>query len=260
MGYFFVHERYQAVYIDNRLFYIINILCLLCLFLANLLLLRLTKKFKFIGAGILSIFIIVNIVLLVESNAKVTNITSVSPDYKHVFSIKENVASGEAVYYRSYYGIFGRPQEILPNEIVGEYEVEWLANDIAAFTYRSAENTINQFIGTYGDRKAGLSYYYVGAEIQGVWRGENIEVISSPEGISVSENKKMELFTWDNIEQFGTLAVVLKKDNEAVWTISLNDNFEVQSDDTTPIVGNISLYKPTMGKHQPVILHYKSLN
>lgn len=260
MGYLFVHERYQIEYVDNRLFYIINILGLLCLFLANLLLYKLTKKLKFICIGIAGIFIIVQIGLLVDSNEKINNITSISPNLTHVFSIKKNVTTMDAVYYRSYYGILARPKEILPDEINGEYKVEWLANDIAAFTYQSAENTIQQFIGTYGDRKDGLSYYYVGAEIQGIWQGENVEVISSQEGISVTENNKMEMFPWDNIEQFGTLAVVLKNDNEASWTIALKENFEVHSDASTPTVGNISLYKATMNKNKPVILHNKTAN
>ena len=260
MGYLFVHARFQVEYIDNRLFYMINILCVICLGLAILLLLTLTNKLKTIISGIGVLFIIVNGVLLVERNQEIRNITSISPDFKQIFSIKQNVASGEAVYYRSYYGILARPKETLPNEIIGEYQVEWLANDIAAFTYQAADNAIQQFIGTYGDRKNGTSYYYVGAEIHGFWQGDNIEVVSSQDGISVTENNQTELFEWDNIHQFGTLAVVLRKDNEAVWTISLDENFKVHSDASKPTVGNISLYKASMEENAPYTLDYKASN
>ncbi|MFD2924364.1 hypothetical protein [Halobacillus naozhouensis] len=257
-GYLFAHERFQVEYIDNRLFYIINILCVICLFLAILLLLRLMKRLLLIVAGVVGIFVIVHVILLVDSNQVIKNITSVSPDFEHVFSIKENIESGEAIYYRSYYGILARPKEILPNEIGGEYKVEWLANDIAAFTYKTADNTVQQFIGTYGDRGSGRSYYYVGAEIHGIWQGHNIEVISNTDGISVTENGETESFDWDNIVQFGTLAIVLKKNNEAVWSISLDENFKVLSDASEQTVGNISLYKATMEMNQPTTLYYKT--
>jgi hypothetical protein len=261
LGYLFLHAKAQVEYIDNHLFYIINIFCMISLPLAIFLLLKLTKRFKLIGASIVGIFVILQVVLLVESNNKVNNITSISPDLKHVFTIKENISSGQAVYYRPYYGIFGRPKENLPHSIVGEYKVKWLANDIAVFTYKTAENTLQQFIGTYGDRKTGNSYYYVGAEIQGVWQGwDHFEVATSSEGITVTENYKKELFSWENIQQFGTLAIVLKKNNEARWTISLNENYVVHADASKPKEGNISLYKATMDKNQPVILQYETSN
>ncbi len=60
MGYFFVHERFQVEYIDNRLFYIINIFCVICLALAILLLLPLIEKWKWIGVSVVILFIMVN--------------------------------------------------------------------------------------------------------------------------------------------------------------------------------------------------------
>lgn len=260
MGYLFISKKYQVEYIDDRLFYIINIFCILFLTLAIPLLINLKKRMKFIGAGIVFIFIMVHIFLLVSSNQAVKNITSISPNWKHVLSIKENVENGAAVYYRDYYGILARPKERLPFDTKGEFQVEWLANDIAAVTYEAKDDTIQQFIGTYGDRGSGISYYYVAAEIHGRWQGENIQLISDTEGISVIEDGETELFEWENIQQFGTLAVVLKRDNEAVWTISLNENFEVHSDATESTVGNIRIYEATMEKNEPITLEYSGSN
>ncbi|HBI02670.1 MAG TPA: hypothetical protein DDY49_01400 [Paenibacillaceae bacterium] len=83
---------------------------------------------------------------------------------------------------------------------------------------------------------------------------------TSSEGITVTENGQKELFSWDNIQQYGTLAIVLKKNNETRWTISLNENFVVQADVSKPKKGNISLYKVTMDQNQPVILQYVASN
>src|SRR5699024_8031660 len=114
-----------------------------------------------------------------------------------------------------------------------------------------------QFIGTYGDRNKGLSYYNVGAEIQGEWQGDNITVISSPDGMTFTADNKTELFEWNDIQQFGTLAVVLQKSNEAIWTIALSENFIVESDASIAQEGNISIYKATLDKEQPITLYYK---
>lgn len=164
---------------------------------------------------------------------------------------------GEVVYYRSYYGILARPIEKLPYETTGEFKIKWLADDVAAVTYKAKDHSIQQFIGTYGDRGSGRSYYYVGAEIHGIWQGNNIEVLSDRKGISVTVNGEIELFEWNNIQQSGTLAVVLKRNNEAVWTISLNKNYKIISDASEQNVGNISIYKATMEENEPIILHYK---
>lgn len=260
MGYLVIHERLQVEFADNRLFYLINICCIIFLLLAVLLLLQLTKRFKAAGSVIAAIFIFTQVILLGISNQEIRNIVSVSPDMKHVLSIKENLEHGEAVYYRTYYGILARPKERLPHKTDGKFQVKWLADDVAAVTYKAADNTIQQYIGTYGDRGSGISYYYVGAEIHGKWQGDNIEVVSNTEGISVTENGETELFEWDNIDQFGTLAVVLKKNNAAVWSLSLDKNFEVDSDSANPAAGNISLYKADMEGNQPTTLDFIAPN
>src|SRR5690625_7710228 len=91
LGYLFVHERYAVEYIDKRLFYVINILCVTFLCVVILVLLRLTKRFQWISISVVSIFMIANFVFLVNSNKVINIITSISSNYKHVFSIIENV-------------------------------------------------------------------------------------------------------------------------------------------------------------------------
>ncbi|MEK3907774.1 hypothetical protein [Oceanobacillus sp. FSL K6-0127] len=254
IGYLVLHERFQVEYVDNRLFYIINIVCLVCLTLAILLLLQSTRKFIMSISSISALLIIGHVFLLISSNNEIKNITSISPDWKHVLSIKENMESGEAIYYRSYYGILARPKEVLPEQTIGEYQVEWLAEDVGAVTYKAANNTTQQFIATYGDRGSGISYYYVGAQTHGNWQGDNVELVSGPEGITVTENGEAEIFQWDDIHQFGTLAIVLKKNGEAAWTIALHENFQVDTGTIEANDGNILLYKATMENAEPIVL------
>ncbi|MEH7356293.1 hypothetical protein V7150_22525 [Neobacillus drentensis] len=259
MGYLFMHNRFQVEYSDNRIFYVVNIFCVLCIGLGIYFLLALAKKTKLIGTGILVLFMIVNVGLLFYSNHQIKNIVSLSPDYKHVLSIKENTNTGDAVFFRTYFGILALPKERLPYATTEEFKVEWLANDVAAVTYKASDHSIHQYIGTFGDRGGG-GYYYVGPSIYGHWKGNDTEVISNKEGISVLSNGKKETFDWDHIVQFGTLAVVLTANDQAVWTISLNENFEVHSAAAVPPTGEISLYKATMEKTEPIILNFKSSN
>lgn len=259
MGYLVILPRYGAEYIDDRLFYLINISSVIFLLFSLLVLLSLSKWWKIFISIVTVVFIVWNGFLLVESNKEIRNITSISPDFKNVFSIKNNTETGEAFYYRSYYGILGRPHERLPHQITSGYKVEWLEKDVAAFTYETEGQNLQQFIGTYGDRKNGQSYYYVGAEIHGRWQGENAEVVSHQEGITITVDDHSELFPWDDIQQFGTLAIVLNKNNEAAWTIALMENFVVHSDAAEPIVGNISLYKATMDQNAPIVLDYQEM-
>lgn len=260
VGYFLGHEKYQIEYIDNRLFYIINICFVICLFFAVVLLLRLNKISLWFTFIIGIVLIAVNIGLCISNNQQVRNIVSISPDFKHVLSIKED-RKKESIYYRSSFLIFARPTEKLPYEMNGEFKVEWLANDIAAFTYKAKNQTVHQFIATYGDRNSGLSYYNVGPEIQGKWQGGDLEMISDTDGITVIEKKGItERYDWDHIVQFGTLAIVLMKNNEPVWTIALDTNFKVESDSSKFPTNEIILYRATMEENQPIQMQFKGLN
>ncbi|OCA90529.1 hypothetical protein A8F94_01190 [Bacillus sp. FJAT-27225] len=158
------------------------------------------------------------------------------------------------------YGIFARPKDSFQLDPSKGVKAEWLADDIAAVTYLNVDGILQQFVATYGDRGGGISYYYVGAEIFGVWEGKGIEVISNTDGISVTYNGQTETFDWKNIEQFGTLAVVLTRGHEAVWTIGLNENFKVQSNPTVPQPGEIILSKVSIDMQDSVILNYKKMS
>src|SRR5699024_11646941 len=97
---FYVEVRYHAEYVDDRIFYIVNVRCIICIVSAIFLLLQVTKRVVWIAAGLVVIFVIVNGFLMMKSNEQSKNMTSISPDFNHVFAIKEDRASGESVYFR----------------------------------------------------------------------------------------------------------------------------------------------------------------
>ncbi|MDR7077368.1 hypothetical protein J2Y03_002392 [Neobacillus niacini] len=193
---------------------------------------------------------------MINHSSKTKHIVSISPDLKHLFVIKENRALGLSTYYRTYYGIFARQKESLPYKTNGEFKVKWIEKDIAAVTYQTPNWKIHQYIGTYGDRNGGHSYSYVGPSIHGQWQWENVRVTSATEGISIDYNGEMERYAWENIVQFGTIAIVLTKNDQAEWTIALSANFKSNSNEPIPPSGEIILNKATIGKNEPIRLEY----
>lgn len=250
MVYFYLHAKFFVEYSDNRLFYVFNIAIAILLGLSMIVLFNIKRKGKMISISMLLLFIMINATLLFKH--PILQIVSVSPDFKNIFVVKE--INGEAKYYRSYYGIFARQKEALPYQLKGEYKIDWLTNDVAVMTYKAMDDSLHQYIGTYGDRGSGISYYYVGSALHGDWRGNDSSISTHTEGITVEQGGSKETFNWDQIVQFGTLAVVLVDDYEAKWTIALNDDFEIDSSSGIGVAGTISLFQASMEDNEILIL------
>lgn len=256
MGYFFLHAKYGMEYVDNRIFYVVNILIVICIALALFLQLHIAKKWKPIVLSIIVALIFLQMGLLLNDSYKTKHVVDISPNFKKILVIKEDKTTSKAKYYRTYFGMFARPKENLPYQTKGEFKVKWIEKDIAAVTYQSTDNTIHQYIGTYGDRNEGTSYSYVGTSIHGQWQGGNTRIISASEGITIEHNGNIESYNWNSVVQFGTLAVVLLKNNEAAWTIALAENFKSNANERIPPSGEITLYAATMEENEPVRLEY----
>ena len=75
MGYLYAHKRFQVEYIDDRIFYMINIMSVACLALAVIMLLALTKKWKTAWISIATIFVMINGFLLIVNNLSLIHIS-----------------------------------------------------------------------------------------------------------------------------------------------------------------------------------------
>lgn len=254
MGYLFVHSVYEVEYIDNRLFYLFNLLILAGMAASIFLLFFIPKTWKILTCVTGAILILLQGGLLLYHSFHTTNLVSFSPGMNHQFVLKEDKDAGKAVYYRTYYGILARPKETLPYKTKGEFKMKWLTKDMAALTYKAADNSIHQYIGTYGSRDSGISYSYVGPTIQGQWEAEDARITSTPKGISIDYKGETHQYDWNNVVQFGTIAIVLVHNGEAEWTIGLNENFQSHSNDPEPPSGEIILYPASMETVEPVRL------
>ncbi|TYS90091.1 hypothetical protein [Rossellomorea aquimaris] len=256
MGYLFLHATYKVEYIDNRLFYLFNILIIIGMAASIFILFTLPKTWKVLSSVVVAILILLQGGLIIHHGQQTTQVVSFSPGMKNQFVLKEDIGTGKAAYYRTYYRILARPKEVLPYQTKGEFKVKWLEKDIAVLTYPAADNSIHQYIGTYGARDSGISYSYVGPTIQGQWKGDGARIDSTTEGISIDHDGKIEKYNWDNVVQFGTIAIVLVHDGEAEWTIGLNENFQSHSNDPNPPAGEITLYQASLESVEPVRLTF----
>ncbi len=252
MGYLFLHFAYEVEFIDNRLFYLINSLIVICMAASFFLLFGMTKMWKITSYVVLAILILLQGGLTLSHSLKTKEIVRFSPNLKNQFVLKEDRETGEAVYYRTYYGILARPNETLPYKTKGEFKLKWLEDDIAVLTYKAVDNSIHQYIGTYGARDGGISYSYVGPTIHGEWKGNDARISSTTDGISINYNGETKQYDWDNVVQFGTIAIVLIKNGNAEWTIGLNENFQSHSNDPMPPSGEITLYRASMEEFEPI--------
>src|SRR5690625_6861055 len=107
MGFLYLQANFQVEYIDNRIFYIINMICVLCLGVAIYLLLALTGKWKWMMGSLFAILLIVNGVLLVGSNQMVKHALSLATTCKQILLIKKNMVNRK-VYYSRYFTVVRR--------------------------------------------------------------------------------------------------------------------------------------------------------
>lgn len=244
----------QFEYIDNRAFYVINSVCALFLLLGCFLLLRLRKMGLAFGFSLFILFVGVNIYLIQGVNDSMTHHISRSPSGDHTLIVKHEKTENQAVYYRPYYKLLARPLERIV-DMESEPQITWVTADVAAITYVHSSERITQFIATYGSRGGNTSYYNVVPEIQGLWQGEEIEVLVNTEGVTVREGGRAETFTHEQTIQYGTLAVGLTAPSgEARWTIALGEDFDFWSVDRQAPSGTLRLFEATMDEGEAVTL------
>lgn len=96
----------------------------------------------------------------------------------------------------------------------GSLKLQWLSGDVCTATYEGEDGRTHQYIATFGDRGSGVSYYYVGSALVGVWEpiGQNtagwrLEATDGPGGHITLENGSYRYeYEYSDCVQAGTLA------------------------------------------------------
>lgn len=254
-AYIIAFKKHNFEYVIDSLFYIINeTIILSALISINCLITKI--KNKRIITYILCLFLsIINIAFMCNNGLENKCIVSFSSDFSNELVLKVNKENGSIRLYRNVkMFLFAKEKEQFSYELEGKIKKQWFTNDICGLTYKDKNGNLREYIATYGDRGDGISYYYVTNAILGDWQvftqyGSSTQLLADSKGITITKKGKKELFEYSDCKQFGTIALVLYKNDIPKYVVALDENCEI--DEETDIIkkdGTITLSEISMEK------------
>lgn len=267
--YLIIFKRHNYEYVIDALEYIINQIMILSATSSIILLLK-KKKINIIIYFMAVIFTIANIAFLCNNGLKNKSVVSFSNDFSNELILKINNDTGSIKLYRNAkLFIFAKENEQFDYELKGRIKKQWIENDICGITYKDKNNKLREFVVTYGDRGDGVSYYYVLNALLGNWQvfttnGKPTQMLVDSKGIKITKDGKSEIFEYNECKQYGTIALVLYKNEVPKYVIGLDKNCEI--DNKTNIIkkdGTITLAEISMDKTKLESLYcmtYKNAN
>lgn len=184
---------------------------------------------------------------------------SLSPSLQLAVFYK-NPVTGKALHLRGF-----RAQQF-PYTVQGGLKLQWLTGDVCTATYEGEDGRTHQYIATFGDRGSGVSYYYVGSALVGVWEpiGQNtagwrLEATDGPDGhVTLENGSYCYEYEYSDCVQAGTLALALCRGGIPEWTVALGQDFEFQNADTGGVAGggSIVVCRVSMEKTAPLTMNY----
>lgn len=267
--YLIIFKRHNYEYVIDALEYIINQIMILSATSSIILLLK-KKKINIIIYFMAVIFTIANIAFLCNNGLKNKSVVSFSKDFSNELILKINNDTGSIKLYRNAkLFIFAKENEQFDYELKGRIKKQWIENDICGITYKDKNNKLREFVVTYGYRGDGISYYYVANALLGNWQvftrnGKPTQMLVDSNGIKITKDDKSEIFEYNECKQYGTIALVLYKNEVPKYVIGLDKNCEI--DNKTNIIkkdGTITLAEISMDKTKLESLYcmtYKNAN
>lgn len=252
--YLIILKKHNYEYVIDAIEYIINQIIILSSASSIILLLK-KKKINIIVYFMTVIFTIVNISFMCNNGLKNKSVVSFSKDFSNELILKINNDTGTVKLYRNAkLFIFAKEKEQFDYELTGKIKKQWMENDICGITYKDKNNKLREYVVTYGDRGDGISYYYVTNALLGNWQvftinGKATQMLVDSKGIKITKDGESELFEYDECKQYGTIALVLYKNEVPKYVIGLDKNCEI--DNETNIIkkdGTITLAEISMDK------------
>ena len=252
--YLIILKRHNYEYVVDVMEYIINQIIILSATSSIVLLIK-KKKVNAIIYIMAVISTIINIAFMCNNGLKNKSIVSFSKDFSNQLILKIDKNTGSIKLYKNAkLFIFAKESEQFDYELTGKIKKQWIENDICGITYKDKNNRLREYVVTYGDRGDGISYYYVINTLLGNWQvfttnGKPTQMLVDNKGIKITKDGKSELFEYDKCKQYGTIALVLYKNEVPKYMIGLDKNCKIDSE--TNIIkkdGTITLAEISMDK------------
>ena len=267
--YLIILKRHNYEYVTDVMEYIINQIIILSAISSVVFLIR-KKNVNVIIGTIAVILTIMNIAFMCNNGLKNKSIVSFSKDFSNELVLKISKDTGAVKLYKNTkLFIFAKENEQFDYEVTGKIKKQWIENDICGITYKDKNNRLREYVVTYGDRGDGISYYYVANSLLGNWqvfttKGKPTQMLVDSKGIKITKDGRSEIFEYDKCKQYGTIALVLYKNEAPKYVIGLDKNCKI--DDKTNIIkkdGTITLAEVSMDKTKLESLYcmtYKNAN
>lgn len=252
--YLIILKRHNYEYVVDVMEYIINQIIILSATSSIVLLIK-KKKVNAIIYIMAVISTIINIAFMCNNGLKNKSVVSFSKDFSNELILKIDKNTGSIKLYKNAkLFIFAKESEQFDYELTGKIKKQWIENDICGITYKDKNNRLREYVVTYGDRGDGISYYYVINTLLGNWQvfttnGKPTQMLVDNKGIKITKDGKCELFEYDKCKQYGTIALVLYKNEVPKYVIGLDKNCKIDSE--TNIIkkdGTITLAEISMDK------------
>lgn len=229
IGYQIILKRFQFEFIFEQFNIIIPTTILILI--VNIILLFKMKITKMIGWSmtIISVLFLIASYYIGDSVSAYNTYYSISPDFSSKLVIKQNKETGKVYDYHYQFLCFARQSEAFDSQVNSQITTKWLNGDNNLVTYDNGQQV---YVATYGDRGNGISYYQVAGSLVGKWIPQNdedkaYEVNVENGAITISLDNDSMTFSYQEIEQYGTTAIVLKKGSNPQYVIALNKNCEL---------------------------------
>lgn len=259
LGYLIFMKKLGFEWIWNQLEWIIISGMMICLLL--IILLKKDKiKYRYFTLILVIVFIFTGAIWLIgDMTSQEKTIYSLSHSFSHQLILKQDKESGEITDYHYNFLCFAKKKETFHASLIGDIQTQWITNDCNLVQYRDQQGFKQVFVATYGDRGSGISYYNTVGSMSGQWitkynRDEDYKIDVVNGSITVSRGSDARVYSPYEIQQNGTIAVSLFKNNSLEYVIVLNENCELNENDLIKNSGTITIIPLTDGSQVPVEL------
>lgn len=193
-----------------------------------------------------SIMMIFLVNLLLKSNSSIHTITSFSPNFQHRVVLKYDTFHEDLSNYHYTYLCFAKKSDTVHISKMLDNKGYWLTDDCYMLTYRDFQQNQDVYVATFGDRGNGISYYSVTAALHGNWY--QVDNDKSPFTLKVENGEitvkhdEKSVFSGDQIEQNGTLALTLYKNDHPQYVIALDENCYLEDNGLINKKGTITIF------------------
>ena len=251
-AYFYLSYQYGFEYIIDSLFYIVNEIILITMFLFLLFTFK-NKKVKIITISVFVIISLINIIFMSIYGFRNKTFISYSNNLQYQFIVKQDKETNEVKIYKNAIVIFARQMQNLV-EPANNVKVQWISRDIFSITYTNNDDELKEYVVTLDENNYKSSYRPFDEALIGNWQSVNYSnkttrLYVDSKNIRVILNDDIYTFEIEDCVSVREEAIILYSNEIPRFIVALDDDAELDEDtgiikdEGTIIISEISTAK-----------------